>query len=288
LTSFKVTGLAAGTATENTISVSMPGAPGAAPSPFQEPDRVFVGLRVDAQNEVVESNENNNGDQHQGVDFAALNVVSPATAGGTNATLAVASSLAVNSRLTAGIAAAAEKRYFKLILTDPGRLTARLQGTGDFQPAISLLGPDGQILAQSESQAGGQGGDNVNQYLTAGTYFLAVRAGSANPPTGKFQPPTPFSPSSYPLQPPLLSEEFPMSLAVGDLNRSGALGFCVNGAIYTGQGDGGFVAGPNPAGLISTITSGDYNGDGRLDFVARDHVTGELAVFQQQKDGTFQ
>src|SRR5262249_39305706 len=135
---------------------------------------------------------------------------------------------------------------------------------------------------------GGQGGDNVNQYLTAGTYFLAVRAGSASPATGRFQLTTLFAPASDPLQPLIVSEEIAMSLAGGDLNRKGALGFCVDGAIYTGQGDGGFVAGPNPAGLISTITSGDYNGDGRLDFVARDHVTGELAVFQQQKDGTFQ
>jgi hypothetical protein len=89
----------------------------------------------------------------------------------------------------------------------------------------------------------------------------------------------------------------PNGLAVGDFNRDGKLDVAVivalpqSGAsaaeIFLGKGDGTFQPGVNyPFGSATSISVGDFNGDGILDLAAIDG--GGISILLGKGDGTFQ
>src|SRR5882672_812083 len=86
----------------------------------------------------------------------------------------------------------------------------------------------------------------------------------------------------------------PIGLIAADFNRDGHLDLAaVNAsdvAILLGNGNGSFTLKTNPgtgtSDLIAGVT-GDYNGDGKLDFVVSDRTAGEAFLFPGAGDGTF-
>src|SRR5262249_23056680 len=75
--------------------------------------------------------------------------------------------------LAADVRPAGETDLFRVTLGETGRLTARVHGE-TLDTRLSLLGPDGQLLVQSDGQTPLQRDDLLVQHLLAGTYFLRV------------------------------------------------------------------------------------------------------------------
>src|SRR5262249_18608699 len=92
-------------------------------------------------------------------------------------TLATASPIQPTAVVSETIAAPGEADFFQVTLTDSGRLTAQVQpGTGSsLHGRLSLLGPDGGLLIQSDGQTADPTRPLVAQHLTAGTYYLEVQ-----------------------------------------------------------------------------------------------------------------
>ena len=100
--------------------------------------------------------------------------------------LATAFAMDLNGQVADAIGAPDEVDFFKVTLTESGRLTVRARSA---LPAIldtrtSLLGPEGQLLIQSDAESTGNPDDLIVQHLLAGTYFLNVEGlGTGTGPT---------------------------------------------------------------------------------------------------------
>src|SRR5437762_10499107 len=88
--------------------------------------------------------------------------------------------------------------FFRLTLTEPGRLITRVHATGN-DTRLALLGPDGALLIQSDGVSASNRDDLIDQHLLAGTYFLEVTALSAG--SGAYTLTTAFQPATPPQQP---------------------------------------------------------------------------------------
>src|SRR5215471_16769522 len=88
--------------------------------------------------------------------------------------LATASVLQSTDHLDAMIGAPGEVDRVQLTLAETGRLTVRTAGL-DLDTRTSLLGPDGQLLIQSDGASATDLDDLIVQHLTPGTYFLEVQ-----------------------------------------------------------------------------------------------------------------
>src|SRR5262249_13445778 len=92
-----------------------------------------------------------------------------------------------------------------------GRLTAEVAATGGtLVPRLTLLGPGGQVLIESDS-------GRILQHLQPGTYKLDI---SAQAGMGTYRLSTAFTPATLPLTP-LDVGTFPRSVAVADLTGDG-------------------------------------------------------------------
>src|SRR5262245_23455544 len=133
--------------------------------------------------------------------------------------LATASLLQPTDRLDAMIGAPGELDSFQFTLADTGRLTVRTAGL-DLDTRTSLLGPDGQLLIQSDGASITDPDDLIVQHLTPGTYFLEVQGlGGAS---GAYTLTTEFEPAVPPFQslPGGVVGEF-ADLVTGDFNGDG-------------------------------------------------------------------
>src|SRR5262249_22315141 len=106
---------------------------------------------------------------------------------------------------------------FALTLTDTGRLIAQVRSDG---PAtrLSLLGPNGEVLVQSDGQSATNLDDLIVQHLQPGTSFLQVETldGSA----GHYQLTANLLSALPPFQP-LPLNATPSAVVTGDFNGDG-------------------------------------------------------------------
>src|SRR4051794_391196 len=102
--------------------------------------------------------------------------------------------LGTNESITGDISAPGEVDEFQITLTDSGRLTAEVQTRPgcSLNTRLSLRGPDGQVLIQSDGQSLTNHDDQVVQHLLAGTYFVQVEGLGAG--TGAYTLTTDFQP----------------------------------------------------------------------------------------------
>src|SRR3954470_18194823 len=139
--------------------------------------------------------------------------------------------LGSNETVAGNISTPGEVDEFEVTLTDSGRLTAEVQTRPgcSLDTRLSLLGPDGQVLIQSDGQSLTNRDDLITQHLLPGTYFVQVEGLGAG--TGAYTLTTDFQPANPPNQ----------SLQV-DYDRN------------------------SPFGLSPLFhVTGDFNGDGILD-----------------------
>src|SRR5262249_27312178 len=91
-------------------------------------------------------------------------------------TLATALPVGLNATLAEQMGTPNEGDFFQVAVTDSGLLTVQTQPAPGVSLAsrLSLLGPDGQTLVQSDGASAGQPGGSISQHVVAGTYFVEV------------------------------------------------------------------------------------------------------------------
>src|SRR3989442_602357 len=123
--------------------------------------------------------------------------------------------LGANDVFAGNISAPGEVDEFQVTIPDNGRLTAAVQtGSGSsLDTRLSLLGPDGQLLIQSDGQSPTNANDRIVQHLLAGTYFVQVEGLGRG--TGTYSLATDFQPASPPNLPLMVefAHDFPFALS---------------------------------------------------------------------------
>jgi hypothetical protein len=192
---------------------------------------------------------------------------------------------------------------FQVTIPESGRLTAAVQiGNGiSLDTRLSLLGPSGQLLIQSDGDSAAGAGGQITQDVLAGTYVVEVIGlGHA---TGAYTLTTSFRQATSPDQPlgVNFNHEVPWGLTpafavTGDFNGDGALDVATadtmsnSVTVLLGLGDGTFQSSRSfPVGIQTTgITVGDFNGDGHLDLATANEGSGDVSILLGHGDGTFQ
>ncbi len=299
-TTVVVPALLPGQAFTTSLPVSLPGAP--LPG-FTAPAEVFLGLRIGPGGALASP--------EQGNDWAALHVLTPQTAPEPNDSLGDArgqSALVLNSRTTGTLTAADKVDFFPIAPARPGLLTVRVHAAG-VRARLSLLGPDGQLLVQSDGASVTDPDPLIAQHLDARSYFLKVEGLGG---TAAYTLTTEFAPASLPFDPVAVGNN-PHAVATADFNGDGIPDLAVgnqNGkatpgdvSILLGLGDGTFqevedghgqslrpAVGPDPVAVVAA----DFNGDGVMDLAvgSRGDPNGPTSppvlVFFGNGDGTFQ
>jgi hypothetical protein len=192
---------------------------------------------------------------------------------------------------------------FQITIPTSGRLTAGVRvGSGSaLDTRLSLLGPDGELLVESDGQSAAEPGGQITQHVLAGTYVVEVTGlGSA---TGSYTLTTDFQQATAPDQPLLVNFNraspwnlSPLFSTTGDFNGDGRLDIATSDtvtndvSVLLGLGDGTFQSASQVAtGLGPTgIVAGDFNGDGRLDLAVANSGSNDVSLLLGNRDGTFQ
>ena len=242
LATLPVAGLAAGAAVTGTVTVGLPGTP---PASFPAPEQVFLGLQLDSGTTGAAASPTTTSSPQRGNDWDSLPILTSQSESEPNDTTAAATRLVPNSRTT-GTLTTTDVDFFRLTLTEPGRLTARVHAEG-FPTRLSLYDSLGRPLIQSDGQSPSQGDDLIVQHLAgeAGgtTYFLKVEGLSGG--TGTYALTTEFLPATLPFEP-LPVGLFPASIVTGDFNGDGRLDLAAANlgsndvSVLLGNGDGTF------------------------------------------------
>jgi hypothetical protein len=211
--------------------------------------------------------------------------------------------LGVNDSFAGNISTPGEVESFQVTIPDSGRLVAGVQiGTGSsLDTRLSLLGPGGNLLIQSDGQSVANPSDEITQDVLAGTYVLEVTGLGSG--TGTYTLTTLFQQATPPDQPLSVNfnHEVPWALTpafaiTGDFNGDGhqdiatADTFSNTVTVHLGLGDGTFqgpqtyAVGLQPIGIVA----GDFNGDGHLDLAVTNPASGDVSVLLGNGDGTFQ
>ena len=128
-----------------------------------------------------------------------------------------------------------------------GELLIAVLHTQGATARLSLLDSEGKPLVQSDGLAPGNPDDEIDQHLAAGTYVLTIESASTG---GSIALTTNLTPANTPFQP---------------------------------------IAVPNPTNSenVESVTTGDFNNDGRLDLAVTNFGSGEADVLLGNGDGTF-
>src|SRR5262249_23686362 len=200
----------------------------------------------------------------------------------------------LNDSLTERLGVAGEEDFFTVTLTEPGLLTAQAQPAPGESLAsrLSLLGPDGQPLLQSDGTSADDPNPPLAEHLEAGTYFLAVAAPGGG--TVAYTLTTKFVPATSPFEP-LLVGYRPEQFATADFNGDGYRDIATRNrqsddvSILLGLGDGTFrpatfiPVGHNPTGIAAR----DFNNDGHSD-LGIGYSSGRLSILLGRGDGTLE
>ena len=181
---------------------------------------------------------------------------------------------------------------YRIDTSSDGSLLVQLHSTG-LTTRLSLLDAQGQVLVESDGLSPANPDGQIDQHLSAGTYFLRTQS------TGEYALTAMLTPASAPFQAiPVGSPKYYNTgydpLAVGDFNGDGIPDLAAMDGIHLGVGDGTFREPSAGLGLsaanpdLDGMVSGDFTGSGKLDLVVRFTVGSTIAVLLGNGDGTFQ
>jgi hypothetical protein len=310
-----VPGLPAGASTGGTLSVTLPGAPGAPPPSFPEPGQVFLGLRIQTDGMAPGTNTTVTHSPHRGTDSDVLEILTPQARSASGGTSATPSIIGPNARLT-GTIKGPDGNSFKVTLAQMGQLKARLTANG-FLPRLSLLDSTGKVIASGRPMPGSPDALVVQSLagdVTGIPYFLKVQSDGGS---GAYTLTTEFFSGFGELGP--LVGSMPAALVARDFDNDGVTDLAVGNAtgitVLLGSGSGTFrqsqqlaTLGSQPSPMLSApnllnqpgtppvpmpfqptlLVVGDWEGNGNLGLAAASPTSTDLDVFQGDGDGTFQ
>jgi hypothetical protein len=163
-----------------------------------------------------------------------------------------------------------------------------LLGNGDGTFRTAAVSPISTNYGTSPVATADFNGDGIPDLAIAGGYYLVVLLGKGD---GTF--------TEVPTTSSISPADLFNSIVVGDYNGDGIPDLAIvdtfdeNLLVFLGNGDGTFKTGSTTtisttsAGSPVTLTTGDFNGDGKPDLAVPIYGTGEVAVFLGNGDGTF-
>ena len=250
------------------------------------PGPAFLGLRIVPDPTVPEAGLSDKSGVHRGSDFEMLTVVTRVPMGVTNLSQVDAH---LNTETTGTLLGPDQSDTYSFTVSNrlgEGRLIADVGAVSStLQPRLTLSGPMGELLIQSDS-------GRLDQYLQPGPYSLSVSARTGQ---GAYRLTTAFAAARPPLAP-LAVGTLPRSVAVSDFNGDGIPDVVVPNlldgtvSVLLGNGDGlfqpqrTFATGPRPISL----SVADVNGDGRPDLLTPSKTDNTVSVLLGNGDGTFQ
>jgi hypothetical protein len=244
-----------------------------------------IGLRILSDPAVPDAVSYDKSGVHRGADWEPLTVVTPSPLGATDLSQVDAGLFTEESGTLGTIQASAWSFTVSSSLGD-GEIRAEVVPTdGNPSPRLTLSGPDGELLIQSDS---GQ----LVQSLGPGTYVLAISAQSGE---GGYRLSTSYVPTSQP-NVPLTSGTGTAWVTVGDLNGDGVLDIVTANridntvSVFMGVGDGTFRP-PTTYSIgarVWRVTVADVRNDGKLDILTANKGDNTVSLLLGNGDGTFQ
>ncbi|HEV8058485.1 MAG TPA: FG-GAP-like repeat-containing protein, partial [Gemmataceae bacterium] len=247
--------------------------------------RDYLGLRIIADPAVPEAGLYDKSGVHRGTDWEWLTVVTRAPAGATDLSAVDAGLNTETTGTLSGLNQAATFSFTVSSALGDGEFTAEADPSGALLPRLTLSGPEGQLLIQSDS-------DRLVQSLQPGTYLVTVSARSG---IGAYRLTTSFIQTSLPFIP-LAAGEGTASVVVADVNGDGFPDIITANriddtvSVFLSDGDGTFqlpmtfAVGPR----VSRIAVGNVVNDGKPALLVGNHGDNTISILLGNGDGTFE